>query len=252
MSGTPVSLAKEAAKAGGYPKKFNKREDKICESVKAYVDTAIAGVPATSVPTLASALLGASATFKVLAGSTVTNTNATAVTGEVGVSPGTSITGFPPGTVTGALHSNDAAAIAAEAALVSAKVVLTAYPSTVLTGDLGGRTLTPGVYSYSSSAALTGTLTLHAGGDPNARFIFQTGTTLTTASSSAVVLAGGATIDNVFWYVGTSATLGSSSTFVGTIVADTAITANTSAAVHGRLWARTAAVTLDTNTVTPT
>lgn len=203
--------------------------------------------------TLINFLMGASSNFEILAGTAVTNTGTSTVTGEIGVAPtaGNTITGFPPGViVNGSENENNAAAIAAQAQLVSAQAALAAMATTAdLTGlDLGGMTLGPGVYNFSSSAGLTGTLTLDAGGNPNAQFVFKIGTTLTTATASQVVLANGAVAGNVAWRLGTSATLGTSTVFKGSILADTAITLVTSSSITGKLLARTAAVTLDTNT----
>lgn len=195
--------------------------------------------------------LGQAGSFAVLGGSTVTNTGATAVTGDVGVSPGTAITGFPPGTLTGTLHSNDAVAQGAQTDLTTAYNALAGQAcNTSLTGqDLGGLTLTSAVYCFSTSAQLTGTLTLDAQGDPNAVFIFQIGSTLTTASAASVVVINGGSDCNVFWQVGSSATLGTGSQFVGNTLALTSITLTTSATSHGSLWARNGAVTMDTNQV---
>ena len=195
--------------------------------------------------------LGQAASFAVLGGSAVTNTGATSVTGDVGVSPGTAITGFPPGTLTGTLHSNDAVAQTAQSDLTTAYNALAAQPcNTSLTGtDLGGLTLTSAVYCFSSSAQLTGTLTLDAQGDPNAVFVFQIGSTLTTASASSVVVINGGSDCNVFWQVGSSATLGTGTGFIGNTLALTSITLTTSATSHGSLLARNGAVTMDTNQV---
>lgn len=192
--------------------------------------------------------LGSAATFGVLAGSTVTNTGASIITGNLGVSPGTAVTGFPPGTVTGTIYSAGAVAGQAQVDLTTAYNNAAGQASTAnLTGqNLGGLTLTPGVYTFSSSAQLTGTLTLNG----NGVYIFQIGSTLTTASSSAVVLAGGALASNVFWQVGSSATLGTGTSFNGTILALASITATTGATINGAFLARNGAVTLDTNTVT--
>ncbi len=195
--------------------------------------------------------LGQAGAFAVLGGSAVTNTGATAVTGDVGVSPGTSITGFPPGTLTGTLHSNDAVAQGAQTDLTTAYNALAGQAcNTSLTGqDLGGLTLTSAVYCFSSSAQLTGTLTLDAQGNPNAVFIFQIGSTLTTASAASVVVINGGSDCNVFWQVGSSETLGTGSQFVGNTLALTSITLTTSATSHGSLLARNGAVTMDTNQV---
>jgi hypothetical protein len=200
---------------------------------------------ATAVP------LGTADPVAVLAGSTVTNTGPTVVTGDLGLSPGTSVTGFPPGTVNGTQHITDAVAGQDQTDLTTAYNNAAAQATTgTVSADLGGQTLTPGVYTSASSLGLTGALTLDAQGNANAVFIFQAGSTLTTASASSVNLVNGAQACNVFWQVGSSATLGTASTFRGTILALTSITATTSATVDGRLLARNAAVTLDTNTIT--
>jgi hypothetical protein len=196
--------------------------------------------------------LGSAQSFAVLAGSTVTNTGLTVVTGNLGVSPGTAVTGFPPGIVIGgSIHAGDAVAAQAQTDLTTAYNNLVGQPcNSNLTGqDLGGLTLTPGVYCFNSSAQLTGILTLDAGGNANAVFIFQIGSTLTTASNSSVKLINGGTSGNVFWQVGSSATLGTGTAFVGNILAFTSITLTTGANVSGRVLARNGAVTMDTNTV---
>ena len=197
--------------------------------------------------------LGQAASFSVLAGSAVSNTGATAVVGDLGVSPGSAVTGFPPGSVTGGtIHSNDAVAQGAQNDATTAYNMLAGEASdTDLTGqDLGGMTLISGVYTFSSSAQLTGTLTLDAQGDPDAVFVFQIGSSLTTASNASVVVINGGTDCNVFWQVGSSATLGTTTAFVGNILALTSITLTTGASVSGRLLARNGAVTMDSNGVT--
>jgi Ice-binding-like len=195
--------------------------------------------------------LGTADNFAVLAGSTVTNTGPTVVNGDLGLSPGTSVTGFPPGTVNGTQHITDAVAAQAQTDLTTAYNDAAAQaPTGTVSADLGGQTLTPGVYNSASSLGLTGALTLDAQGNANAVFIFQAGSTLTTASASSVNLVNGAQACNVFWQVGSSATLGTASTFRGTILALTSITVTTGATVDGRVLARNAAVTLDTNTIT--
>jgi len=197
--------------------------------------------------------LGTADPFAVLAGSTVTNTGATTVHGNLGVWPGTAITGFPPGIVSGGtIHANDAVAMQAQSDLTTAYNFAAGEAcGTVLTGqDLGGLTLTSGVYCFASSAQLTGTITLDAQGHPNAVFLFQIGSTLTTASSSSVVFINGGQGDSVFWQVGSSATLGTTTAFAGNILALSSITLNTGATIHcGRALARNGAVTMDTNDV---
>jgi len=183
----------------------------------------------------------------------VTNTGPTTVHGSLGVSPGSAVTGFPPGTVSGgAIHAADAVAAQAQSDLTTAYNFAAGEScGTNLTGqNLGGLTLTSGVYCFTSSAQLTGTLTLNAQGNPNAVFIFQIGSTLTTASSSSVVFINGGQGDSVFWQVGSSATLGTTTDFAGNILALTSITLDTGANIHcGRALARNAAVTMDTNMV---
>jgi len=197
--------------------------------------------------------LGSAAGFAVLAGSTVTNTGSSTVTGDVGVSPGTAVTGFPPGTVVGTIHAADTAAASGIADLTIAyndAAGRTLCPVSVA-GNLGGQTLTPGLYKSTSGLQITsGDLTLDARGNANAVFIFQMASTLTTTEGRQVILAGGARAANVFWQVGSSATIGTNSTFVGTIMADQAVTLNTGASLDGRAMARIGAVTLDASTVT--
>ena len=199
--------------------------------------------------------LGTSQTFAVLGGSTVTNTGPSTITGNLGVSPGSSVTGFPPGIVTGgSIHAADAVAAQAQTDLTTAYNTAAGTPCGVdLTGqNLGGLTLTAGVYCFTSSAFLTGTLTLDMQGNPNAAFLFKIGSTLTTSSASSILLinsAGSTCPPNLNWQVGSSATLGTGSTFKGNILALTSITLTTGAALPGRALARNGAVTLDTNTM---
>jgi len=195
--------------------------------------------------------LGTAGSFAVLAGSTATNTGPSVVNGDLGVSPGTAVTGFPPGTVNGTIHAADAVAAQAQADTTTAyDDAAGRTPAASVSGDLGGSTLTPGVYKSSSSLGLTGKVELDAQGDPGAVFIFQVGSALTTASGSGVVLVNGADACNVFWQIGSSATLGTNSSFKGTILALTSITLNTGAKLDGRTLARNGAVTMDDNTIT--
>jgi hypothetical protein len=198
--------------------------------------------------------LGSSANFAVLAGSTVTNTGSTVINnGNVGVFAGTAVTGFPPGIITGgSIHAADAVAGTAQNDLTAAYVDASGRPSNgVLPGDIGGLTFLPGVYTASSSLGITGTVTLNGNGNSNSVFIFQIGAALTTAASNSVVnLINGAQAQNVFWQVGSSATLGTYTMFSGTILAQASITLNTGAVLNGRALARTGAVTLAGNSVT--
>ena len=211
----------------------------------------LAGAPAARAAT-APVSLGAAASYGVLAASTVTNTGPTTINGGLGLSPGTAITGFPPGQVNGTINADNSAALQAQNDLTAAYNTAAASPVTAtIPVELGGTTLTPGVYaSPAGTFGITGTLTLDAQGDPNAVFIFQAASTLITASASNVVLVNGAQAANVFWVVGSSATLGTYSIIQGNIMAQASITVTTGVTVDGRALARTAAVTLDSDTIT--
>jgi LPXTG-motif cell wall-anchored protein len=212
-------------------------------------------VPAVSMA--APVPLGTTSRFAVLAGTTITNTGATVINGDaggdIGVSPGSAITGFPPGILTGQIFVPGSIANQAQLDLTTAYNDAVAHPTTLdLTGqDLGtvGH-LHPGVYSFTSDAQLTGDLTLDAEGDENAVFVFKTVSGLNTASGSRVLLTGSARYCRVFWQVGSSATLGTNSVFVGHLFAYTSISAATGARVQGQLLARNGAVTLQGNTIT--
>jgi hypothetical protein len=198
--------------------------------------------------------LGSAGNFKILASSTVTNTGPTTIAGgNLGLSPGSAVTGFPPGTLIppAVMDITDPTAAQAQLDLTTAYNYAAGLPGgAVLPGDLSGLTFTPGLYKTSSTVMLSaGNVTLDAQGDANAVFIFQIGSTLTTLGSTQVILAGGAQAQNIFWQVGSSATLGTNSIFYGAILALQSITLDTGATLHGRALARNAAVTLDTNTV---
>lgn len=189
--------------------------------------------------------------FGVFSTSSATNTGLTVVSADLGLSPGTSIAGFTPGSVLGTLHLNDAGANQGQMDALAAFNDAASRPATSkVTADLGGQTLTPGVYHSESWLALTGTLTLDGGGDPNAVFIFQVGSTLTTAGSSRVNLINGASACNVFWQASSSATLGAQSSFSGTILARTSIILTTGASLTGRALALGGSVTLNGNAIT--
>lgn len=218
--------------------------------------TAIVIAAASMVPMLGAAAaqapvgLGTASAFAVLAGSGITNTGPTTITGDVGTFPTPSVTGFGSVTLHGTNHAGDAVTQQAKTDLTAAyNTAAGSTPTTAVPTELGGRTLTPGVYG-GPTLGITGTLTLDTLGDPNAVFIFKAGSTLITATNSSVIVAGGATACNVYWQVGSSATLGTGSRLVGTILAATSITATTGATVQGRVLAQDGAVTLDTNTIT--
>jgi hypothetical protein len=196
--------------------------------------------------------LGTAGSFAVLGGTTVTNTGPSVLNGDLGVSPGAAIVGFPPGIFTGTLHAADATALSAQGDVTAAYNALASQAcNVVLTGvDLGGLTLTPGVYCFASSAQLTGTLTLDGLGNPGSVWVFQIGSTLTTASNSRVSFINGGQACGAFWQIGSSATLGTTTSFSGNILALTSITLNTGATSDGAMFARNGAVTLDTNVVT--
>ena len=220
-------------------------------SAVAVATAALIGTQSDARAATAPVPLGTAASFAVLAGSTITNTGPTTITGDLGLSPGTSVTGFPPGQVNGTIHAADSAALQAQADLTAAYDDAAARTvSATIPVELGGTTQTPGVYdSAAGTFGITGTLTLDAQGDPNAVFIFKAASTLITASASRVSLINGAQASNVFWVVGSSATLGTGSTLQGSILALTSITVTTGTTVNGRALARNGAVTLDTNTV---
>jgi hypothetical protein len=192
--------------------------------------------------------------FVVLGGTTVTNTEASVLNGDLGVAPGTALTGFDVAVVNGATHENDGVAKTAQADLTTAYNVAAEQPvsggNDLSNTDLGNRTLTPGAYRYTSSAQLTGPLTLDAEGDPNAQFVFEIAAELTTASASSVVLVNGASPCNVFWQVGSSATLDTTTAFQGNLMALTSISLNNGASVIGRVLARNGQVSLIDNVLT--
>ena len=200
--------------------------------------------------------LGSAGNFATLAGSTVTSVGPTVLNGDLGVSPGTAVTGFPPGKINGAIHAGDNTAAQAKVDLLAAYNDGAARMNpAVLPGNLGGLTLTPGLYKTGSSSGINGTgpqaiLTLDAQGDANAVFIFQIASTLITTVGTQVVLSGGAKATNIYWQVGSSATLGTNSIFKGNVLADQSITVTTGVVLEGRVLTRVGAVTLDSNTIT--
>jgi hypothetical protein len=197
--------------------------------------------------------LGSVSTLAVLAGASVTSTGATVITGDMGLSPGSSIGGFPPGILNGVQHINDDISSQAKLDLTAVYNDLAGRTSTdivTLSGNIGGLTLTPGLYKSTSSLAISsGDLTFDAQGDANATFIIQIATTLTTTSGRKVILSGGALASNIFWQVGSSATFGTTSVFKGSVLAMQSITLNTGATVDGKVLARTGSVTMAGNTI---
>jgi hypothetical protein len=218
---------------------------------------ALALVFAFAIPAAAQAApvnLATVSPFVVLGGTTVTNTNASVLNGDLGVAPGTALTGFDVAVVNGATHANDGVAKTAQADLTTAYNVAAEQPvsggNDLSNTDLGERTLTPGAYGFTSSAQLTGALTLDAKGDPNAQFVFEIAEGLTTAPASSVVLVNGASPCNVFWQVGSSATLDTTTVFQGNLMALTSISLNNGASVIGRVLARNGQVSLINNVLT--
>jgi hypothetical protein len=196
--------------------------------------------------------LGTSAAFAVLAGTpSITSTGATTIVGNVGIAPAAAVTGFPPGTINGTTHAADAVAVQAKSDLETAYTDAAGRVSTATHGTLGGLTLVAGVYNAGGATlGLTGTLTLDGQGDPNAVWIFQATSDLVTASSSTVRVINRGQACNVFWQVTSSATLGSGSTFVGTIMALTSVTMANGVTVQGRALARNGEVTLINDSIT--
>lgn len=197
--------------------------------------------------------LGAADNFAVLCGSGITNTGATTITGDLGLSPGTSVGGFPPGVLNGTLHINDAAANQGKLDITAAyneAAGRTATDIVTISGNIGGLTLTPGLYKSTSSLALSsGDVTFDALGNPNAVFIIQVASSFTTTPGRKVILAGGALASNIYWQVGSSATFGTTTVFKGNVIAMQSITFDTGATLDGRALTRTGAVTMAGNTI---
>jgi len=197
--------------------------------------------------------LNSASNFAVLLGSALTNIGATQITGDLGLSPGTSIGGFPPGILTGTQHVNDDLAKQAKLDLTAAYNDAAGRTSTdivTLSGNIGGMVLTPGLYKSTSSLAISsGDLTFNAQGDANAVFIIQIASSFTATAGRKIILAGNAKASHIFWQVGTSATFGTTSVMKGTFMAMTAITFETGATLNGRALARTAGIVLAGNTI---
>jgi hypothetical protein len=202
---------------------------------------------------MAAVSLAGSSGLVVLAGSSITSTGATNITGDLGLSPGSSVGGFPPGILNGTQHINDVSSDQGKLDLTAAyndAAGRTSRDIVTLSGNLGGLTLTPGLYKSTSSLAISsGDLTFDAKGNANAIFIIQIATTLTTTSGRKVILSGGALASNIFWQVGSSATFGTTSVFKGTIMAMQSITFDTGASLEGRALARSGSITMAGNTI---
>jgi hypothetical protein len=207
----------------------------------------------TQTTTQAPVAMAGAVNLAILAGSGITNTGATTITGDMGLSPGTSVGGFPPGILNGALHINDAIANQAKLDLTAAyndAAGRTSAEIVTLSGNIGGLTLTPGLYKSTSTLALSsGNVTFDAKGNASAVFIIQIASALTVTSGRQVILAGGALASNIFWQVGSSATFGTTSSFKGTIMAMQSISFATGASLTGRALARSGAVTMAGNTI---
>lgn len=213
---------------------------------------AFSGVAPASAAIVPTVPLATTADYSVLAGSTVTNTGPSVLNQNLGLNPGTSVTGFPPGLILGTTQVANGPALQAQDDLTNAFNSAASRPATaILTEQLAGQTLNGGVYSsQTGTMLLDGALTLDGENNPNSVFIFQSASTVITGAASQINLINGAQACNVFWQVGSSATLGAGSSFAGTILAETSITAGTGATVEGRALARNGAVTLDTNVFT--
>ena len=200
-----------------------------------------------------SVALGAADNFAILCGAEVTNTGPSVITGDIGLSPGTSIGGFPPGILNGTIHINDTAAVQAKLDIVAAYNDAAGRSATdivTVSGNIGGLTLTPGLYKSTSSLAISsGDLTFDALGNPNAVFVIQVASSFTVTSGRKVILAGGASASNIFWQVGSSATFGTTCDFKGTVIAMESISFNTGATLTGRALCRTGAITMASNTI---
>lgn len=226
----------------------------IQNGVESVDSLTITSTPVPFLPSPAPLNLASAAAFGLLAATTITHVpgSTSSISGNIGLYPGTSVTGFEaPVQIQGDFHIADYVAMYAQTDFLAARVAGMALPNGItMSADIGGQRLTPGVYKVATSLAITGTLMLDAQANPNAVWIFQIGSTLITAAgTSSVVLVGGAQAANVFWLVGSSATLGVGTQFAGNVLAQTSITVNTSACVNGRLMANIGAITLDTNDV---
>jgi len=210
-------------------------------------------VQTTKQPVVETATTATSSPIVLLAGSAITSTGATIITGDIALSPGTSIGGFPPGIINGVKHINDSIAVKAKLDLTAAYNDAAGRTSTdivTLSGNIGGLTLSPGLYKSTSSLAISsGDLTFDAKGDTNAIFIIQIASSLTTTSGRQVFLTGGALASNIFWQVGSSATFGTTSVFKGTVMVMQSITFNTGATLQGRAFARIGGVSLEGNSI---
>lgn len=253
IDSTPVNSFRDTAFLPGSPFAYSVEAFDCFRNLSARSAPPDTGTtPGNPPPDTGSGLLRSAATYGILAGTTITNTGPTQIIGDMGLSPGSAVTGFPPGTYTGTLHINDTQANQAKLDLTAAYLNLAGRaPGASVSGNIGGQTLTPGTYTSSSSLAISsGDLTLDGQGNADAVFIFQIASTLTVTSGRQVILAGSAQAKNVYWQVGSDATLGTTSVFKGNILALSSITLNTGATLDGRAFARNGAITLDNNIVT--
>lgn len=218
-------------------------------------DDSNSGDPSYPIQTIiqANVPLAGAASFAVIAGSEITNAGQTNIHGDLGLSPGSALSGFPPGVLNGDLHINDAIAAQAKLDITAAyndAAGRTSSQIITLSGNIGGLTLTPGLYKSTSSLAISsGDLTFDALGDANAVFVIQMASTFTTTSGRKVILAGGASPANIFWQVGSSATFGTNSVLKGTFIAMESITLTTGATLQGRALTRTGGVTMESNNI---
>lgn len=218
-----------------------------CNYVPTTTTTTTAALTTTTTTTVYCATLGRAAKFAVLGDTTITNIRTTVITGDLGLSPGTSVTGFPPGIVNGTQYITDTVAANAKIDAQAAFTALNALTPTGSVGaDIGGTTITPGVYSVTSTLAITGTVTLNGGGDPDAVFIFQIPSTFIPAAGATVTLTNGAQAGNVYWVVGSFAVLNTTSNIKGNIIAQTSISMSSSVQLTGRAFALTGLVEMDT------
>ena len=238
--------------SGAQPRRQRRSLSAVAITLCAIVFSSVLNGPAGATVATSTVVLGAAASYSVLGGPTVSNTGPSALGADVGTSPGTAITGFPPGITAGALHPGDANAAAAQSDLLTAYNDAASRTSTAtLTGDLAGLTLTPGVYTSAAALTLSANVTLDAQGDPSAVFIVRVNAAFSTDASSRVLLKGGAQASRIFWQITGAFSAGASATLVGTVMSNAAISIGAGASVTGRLLTLTGAVALASSSVVP-